>query len=182
MLSVHGMRLAYENWCWATAAPTWRDVLELVQLTDCPNIGLCLDTFQTAGYEWGDPTASSGRVENGTYFSDLKDLEKIAAQKIYLLQISDAYRPPEPLSRDVENEMRPRARWSQSFRPMPDKGYLPVVDMGSVVLRSGFRGWFSVEIFDGGPDGKGRPKQDLFKEADELMRLARDFVRRSERA
>ena len=51
MLAAHDFCLAYENWCWATSTPTWRDVYEIVQLTNRPNVSLCLDTFQTAGYE-----------------------------------------------------------------------------------------------------------------------------------
>lgn len=52
--------------------------------------------------------------------------------------------------------MRPRGRWSHDFRPLPFQGYLPVVDFIKAVLGTGFRGWFSYEIFDSGPDGKGK--------------------------
>ena len=48
LLAAHNFRLAYENWCWATHAPTGKDMWEIVQLVDWPNVGLCLDTFQTA--------------------------------------------------------------------------------------------------------------------------------------
>ncbi|KAL8708416.1 MAG: hypothetical protein Q9220_006706 [cf. Caloplaca sp. 1 TL-2023] len=64
MLSPHGFRLAYENWCWATHAPDWRSVWSIVQKVDRPNIGLCLDTFQTGGGEWGDPCTDSGVRED----------------------------------------------------------------------------------------------------------------------
>lgn len=37
-----------------------------------------------------------------------------------------------------------------------DGGYLPVVEVTRAVLGTGFRGWFSIEIFDSGPDGKGK--------------------------
>lgn len=55
MLASRGFKLAYENWCWATCAPTWKDAWDIVKRTNRPNIGLCLDTFQTAGGEWGGP-------------------------------------------------------------------------------------------------------------------------------
>ncbi|KAF1358081.1 xylose isomerase-like protein [Lizonia empirigonia] len=63
-LKEHGFRVAYENWCWSTHAPDWKDVWKIVQEVDRPNIGLCLDTFQTAGGEWADPRTESGLLED----------------------------------------------------------------------------------------------------------------------
>ena len=56
-----------------------------------------------------------------------------------------------PLSPEPdESGLRPRGRWSHDCRPLPfDGGYLPVVEVTKAVLGTGFRGWFSVEIFDG---------------------------------
>lgn len=87
----------------------------------------------------------------------------IPAEKIYILQISDAYKPKEPLDPNPdENGMRPRARWSLSLRPVPfDGGYLPVVDFAKAVLKTGFRGWFSMEVFDGGPSGQDQEWKDM---------------------
>ena len=89
-----------------------------------------------------------------------ESLQSLAAtippEKIYILQISDAYRPKIPLDPGPdENGLRPRGRWSSCLRPLPfDGGYLPVVDVAKAVLKTGFRGWFSMEVFDGGPDGQ----------------------------
>ena len=135
-----------------------------MQAVDRPNIGLNLDTFQTAGYEWADPTTSSGLLDKSPESREANfkaSMEKLAAtvpaEKIFFLQISDAYKPPQPFSKDVdESGTRPRGRWSHDFRPLPYQGYLPVVEVTKAVLRTGFRGWFSYETFDGGPDGKGR--------------------------
>lgn len=164
-LAEHNFRLAYENWCWSTHAPDWKDVWEIVKVVDRPNIGLCLDTFQSAGGEWADPTTTSGLLEDVSkdeldrrFQKSLDDLSKtIPKDKIYLLQISDAYKPPSPFRPDVdESGMRPRGRWSHDFRPLPyNGGYLPVADFTKAVLKTGFRGWFSYEVFDGGPEGKG---------------------------
>jgi len=166
MLKEHGFKVAYENWCWSTHAPGWKDVWRIVEEVDRPNIGLCLDTFQTAGGEWADPTTESGLLEDISkmdliyrFQDSLDDLAKtIPKEKIYLLQISDAYEVPEPFSPEPDEQgMRPRGRWSHDFRPLPyNGGYLPVVDVTTAVLRTGFRGWFSYEVFDGGPEGKGR--------------------------
>ncbi|KAJ5219656.1 hypothetical protein N7468_008860 [Penicillium chermesinum] len=164
LLAQNGFRLAYENWCWSTHAPHWKDVWEIVEAVDRPNIGLCLDTFQSCGSEWADPTTSSGLIEGlssaelSKKFSDsLHQLaQKVPGDKIYLLQISDAYKVSPPLEDKVVDGLRPRGRWSHDYRPMPyDGGYLPIEDFAKAVLQTGFRGWFSVEIFDQGQDGKG---------------------------
>jgi sugar phosphate isomerase/epimerase len=83
--------------------------------------------------------------------------KEVPAEKIYLLQISDAYKLPQPITEADEEGLRPRGRWSHDFRPLPfNGGYLPVVDVARAVLETGFRGWFSYEVFDSGPDGKGK--------------------------
>jgi sugar phosphate isomerase/epimerase len=165
MLKEHGYRCAYENWCWSTHAPDWKDVWNIVKEVDRPNIGLCLDTFQTAGGEWADPRTTSGLVDDVSrdelekrFKKSLDDLaSSIPKDKIYLLQISDAYKVPEPLKDERDDSgLLPRGRWSHDFRPLPyNGGYLPIVDVARAVLQTGFRGWFSYEVFDGGAEGKG---------------------------
>lgn len=163
-LTKNGFRVAYENWCWSTHAPDWKDVWEIVQKVDRPNIGLCLDTFQTAGGEWADPRTESGLLEDVSrdeleerFKKSLEELGKaIPKDKIYLLQISDAYKVPQALKDERDDDgLLPRGRWSHDFRPLPyNGGYLPVADVARAVLNTGFRGWFSYEVFDGGKDGK----------------------------
>lgn len=164
-LAQNNFRIAYENWCWSTHAPTWKDVWEIVRDVDRPNVGLCLDTFQTAGSEWGDPTTASGLIESiprdeleKRWQESMDELAKtIPPEKIYLLQISDAYKPTKPLENKEINGLRPKGRWSHDFRPLPySGGYLPIEDVTRAVLKTGFRGWFSMEVFDGGPEGKGK--------------------------
>ncbi|OAL06844.1 xylose isomerase-like protein [Phaeosphaeriaceae sp. SRC1lsM3a] len=166
MLKEHGYKCAYENWCWSTHAPDWKDVWNIVKAVDRPNIGLCLDTFQTAGGEWADPRTSSGLLEDVSkdelekrFNKSLNDLAStIPKDKIYLLQISDAYKVPKPLHDDRDDSgLLPRGRWSHDFRPLPyNGGYLPVADVARAVLKTGFRGWFSYEVFDGGAQGEGK--------------------------
>ncbi|CAG8364803.1 unnamed protein product [Penicillium salamii] len=138
---------------------------EIVKAVDQPNCGLCLDTFQTAGSEWGDPTTKSGLIEDVSQADLRKRFEAsmdelaatVPAEKIYLLQISDAYKVSPPLEDKTLNGLRPRGRWSHDYRPMPyDGGYLPIEDVARAVLKTGFRGWFSMEIFDAGPKGDGK--------------------------
>lgn len=149
-------RIAYENWCWATHAPDWKDVWGIVRRADRPNIGLCLDTFQSAGGEWADPRTKSGLVEDvdrdERWRKSLQDLSAtVPAEKIFLLQISDAYKMNPPIADRVdESGTRPRGQWSHDYRPLPyDGGYLPVEAFTKAVLDTGFRGCFSMEVFDG---------------------------------
>lgn len=158
--------------------PTWKDVWHVVEAVERPNIGLCLDTFQTAGYEYGDPTTANGLASSGNqnqqklesdFHTSLLDLSNtVPAEKIYLLQISDAYKLSVPFEKDddeigvgrgkdaeEQGGLKARGRWSMKYRPRPfNGGYLPVVDVAKAVLATGFRGWFSMEIFDAGPQGK----------------------------
>lgn len=156
---------------------------------DKPNLGLCLDTFQSAGGEWGSPVTKSGRIESVS----LKELDRrwkasceelattVPAEKIFLLQISDAYKMDPPLQDKAdENGLRPRGQWSHDYRPLPyDGGYLPVEDFTKAVLKTGFRSWVSVEIFDGkGPEKYGDDMEDFAKKAfqsvNKLLREAED--------
>lgn len=165
LLAKKNLRIAYENWCWSTHAPDWQDVWDICKKVDRENFGLCLDTFQSAGGEWGDPTTLSGMIEDERSADEVTKAwkascerlaEEVPAEKIFLLQISDAYKPREAFSKGEIDGLRPRGRWSSAWRPLPYEGYLPVVDFAKAVLRTGFRGWFCYEIFDGGPDGQGR--------------------------
>ncbi|KAI9756481.1 MAG: hypothetical protein M4579_003820 [Chaenotheca gracillima] len=192
LLAPHQFRLAYENWCWATHCPDWKDVWHIVQKVDRPNVGLCLDTFQSAGGEWADPTTASGLREDlpggraaveSAFQRSLDELSAtIPKDKIFFLQISDAYKPRQPFDpQPDENGLRPRGRWSHDFRPLPyDGGYLPVVAFTKAVLNTGFRGYFSTEIFDSGPDGTGQTYEDLHgiahKAAKAHQRLLADCV------
>ena len=145
---------------------------KIVQNVNRSNVGLCLDTFQTAGGEWADPTTRSGLIKHKDGHDALekqfrKSLEELSTtvpqDKIFIFQISDAYKPQTPLDpKPDDNGLRPRGRWSSCLRPVPfDGGYLPIVDVARAVLRTGFRGWFSMEVFDGGPRGDDRDWKDM---------------------
>ncbi|EFY90648.1 hypothetical protein J3458_013389 [Metarhizium acridum] len=170
MLAEKGFRLAYENWCWATYAPAWKDDWEISHMADRKNIGLCLDTFQSAGGEYGDPSTDSGFIEHfssteldSRWKHSLTELEHtVPGDKIFLLQVSDAYKMKPPL-RDTKE--RARSAWSHDYRPLPFKGgYLPIQSFLNAVLRTGFRGWLSVEVFDSKPK-KGSSMEEYVEAA-----------------
>lgn len=144
-----------------------------------------MDTFQTAGSEWGDPTSRSGLIEDvpeselRTRFDASMDelAATVPAEKIFLLQISDAYKVSPPLENKTIGGLRPRGRWSHDYRPMPyDGGYLPIEDVARAVLKTGFRGWFSMEIFDGGPNGRGK-KYEMEPFAVQAMESMQKFLK-----
>ena len=68
---------------------------------------------------------------------------KVLPEKIFFLQISDAYEMDPPLDKEPDEQgLRPKGRWSYDYRPLPyDRGYLPVVEVTKAVLGTGFRGW-----------------------------------------
>jgi sugar phosphate isomerase/epimerase len=141
-------KIAYENWCWGKRVRTWKDAWTVVQKAGRENLGLCLDTFQTAGGEWGDPTTESGKREEGQgadvdadYRESMRQLATtLPKEKIFFFQISDALKPRTPLEG--------RRQWSHMLRPPPYAGgYLPLEEMVRAVLKTGFRGWLSMETF-----------------------------------
>ncbi|KAH7012498.1 xylose isomerase-like protein [Microdochium trichocladiopsis] len=101
---------------------------EIVKNADKPNLGLCLGTFQILGGEFGDPTTRTGLIEDicraeleSRWRASLRQLSAtVPAEKIFLVQLSDAYRmdPPIKESRDSQGSLS-RFRWSQDHRPLP---------------------------------------------------------------
>ncbi|EXJ77792.1 hypothetical protein A1O3_10021 [Capronia epimyces CBS 606.96] len=184
-----GFKIAYENWCWGTHASTWKDVWEVVKRANRPNLGLCLDTFQSAGGEWGSPTTKSGLIEDvdkseldRRWKASCKELSKtVPPEKIFFLQISDAYQVEPPLAdRPDESGLRPRGQWSHDYRPIPyDGGYLPIEDFTEAVFKTGFRNWVSMEVFDGkAPDKYGDNMEPFahkaFRSLQKLLKAAED--------
>lgn len=103
--------------------------------------------------------------------------KEVPADKIYLLQISDAYKLKTPITKENEDGLRPRGNWSHAYRPVPFQGgYLPVVDVARAVLKTGFRGWFSYEVFDAGPNGEGK-KYELDEFAKEAFECQEKLVK-----
>ncbi|KAL9090649.1 MAG: hypothetical protein Q9159_001896 [Coniocarpon cinnabarinum] len=136
-----------------------------------------------------DPTKSSGRIQHDDlsakqlheqYLASLRELATtIPAENIYVLQISDGYRPTPPLSdKPDQTGLRPRGQWSMGHRPMPyDGGYLPITEMTRAVMDTGFKGVYSMEVFDGGPKGNGKakdPRDYTVKAKSNLKRLIQD--------
>lgn len=55
------IRIMYEALSFATHRQRWQDAWEVVERANRPNLGICLDSFNTLAREWADPYAQSGR-------------------------------------------------------------------------------------------------------------------------
>ncbi len=135
--AARGLRVGFEALAWGRQVSLWRQAWDIVRQADHPALGLILDSFHTLSR--GD---------------DLADLDAVPADKLFFVQLADAPK----LSMDVLS-------WSRHFRLFPGQGELPVGDFLRDVLRAGYRGPISLEIFN-----------DEFRAAP-VRRIARDALR-----
>jgi len=135
--AARSLRVGFEALAWGRQVSLWRQAWDIVRQADHPALGLILDSFHTLSR--GD---------------DLADLDAVPADKLFFVQLADAPR----LSMDVLS-------WSRHFRLFPGQGELPVGDFLRDVLRAGYRGPISLEIFN-----------DEFRAAP-VRRIARDALR-----
>ncbi len=133
----HGIRIAYEALAWGRHVDDYRHAWRIVEMAGHPALGTCLDSFHI--------------LSRG---SDPRGIEDIPAEKIFFLQLADAPR----LSMDV-------LQWSRHYRCFPGQGGFDVAGLVGHVLRSGYRGPLSLEVFN-----------DVFRQAD-AGRTARDAMR-----
>jgi len=162
MAKQYGMRASYEPWCWAAHAPTWETTLDIVQRADRDNLTLCLDTFQIAGGpDFADPASTTGWAHADSEKRLADSLEHLARicppEKVLLLQVSDATRLDPPIGKGshVDGDYKPeegvktREVWSHGCRPLPYKGgYLPVEAVTRALVKTGWRGPLSYEVFE----------------------------------
>lgn len=156
------LRIAFEALSWGAHIDHWRQAYEVVKLAARPNLGLCLDSFNTLGREFADPCEPSG-IQQPTSSTQQRLRESLNAlatrvdpSHVFFLQIGDARKPPGgPLARSPNcEEPRPsRMIWSRSNRLFPGEvqagAYLPVVDFVHVVVNKlGYDGPWSVEVFN----------------------------------
>ncbi|KAH8110074.1 xylose isomerase-like protein [Phellopilus nigrolimitatus] len=166
------VRIAYEMWAWGTHVNTWEHTWEICKRVDRPNFGLCLDTFQISAIhrvaEVSLPSALGDTVPPPqTALADsLQNLTSTLAphtSKIFYLQISDGARAdPAALSAKAGAQgIHVLYAWSNEHRPLPFQdgcgGFLPVLDVVSAILATGWRGPWSYEVFFAEDQGKDDP-------------------------
>src|SRR5438876_7711710 len=118
--AARGLRVGYEALAWGLHVNDYRDAWEIVRRADHQSIGVILDSFHALAPSF--PTLP---------------IQSIPADKIFLVQLADAPK----LGLDVLS-------WSRHFRCFPGQGDLPVSDFMEAVLRTGYAGPLSLEIFN----------------------------------
>lgn len=167
------IQIAYEMWAWGCHVNTWEHTWEICKRVDRPNFGLCLDTFQICARTYADPTSHNGLLQHipgesalTTLSASLSALSRtIPPSKIFYFQISDGARRhsvDELRASAAKQGISPLYAWSNAWRPLPFQdeiegregneagaycGYLPVVDVCDAVLKTGWRGPWSFEVF-----------------------------------
>lgn len=118
--AAHGIRLAYEALAWGAAVNDVDHSWRIVRAADRENLGVCLDSFHILSRDW--PT---------------EGILDIPAQKLFFLQLADA----PPMSLDVLS-------WSRHHRVFPGEGGFALARFLDTVLRAGYTGPLSLEIFN----------------------------------
>ena len=118
--AARGVLIGYEALAWGRHVFDHRQAWDIVQAVDHPAIGILLDSFHSLSR--GIPNDS---------------LAEIDPAKIVFVQLADAPR----LSMDL-------LFWSRHFRCMPGQGDLPVAGFVAELLKLGYDGPLSLEIFN----------------------------------
>ncbi|MEU6200079.1 TIM barrel protein [Streptomyces sp. NPDC047061] len=115
-----GIRVAYEALAWGRHVSTYDHAWGIVEAAGHPALGTCLDSFHI--------------LSRG---SDPKGIEDIPGEKIFFLQLADA----PLLAMDV-------LQWSRHYRCFPGQGGFDVAGLVGHVLRTGYDGPLSLEVFN----------------------------------
>jgi 4-hydroxyphenylpyruvate dioxygenase len=118
--SRRGLRIGFEALAWGRWVKLYRQAWDIVQRADHPALGLILDSFHTLSLN-DDPAG----------------LQDIPGERIFFLQMADAPR----MAMDV-------LQWARHHRNFPGQGELPVEAFLEQVLRTGYTGPLSLEIFN----------------------------------
>ncbi|PRQ75671.1 Xylose isomerase-like, TIM barrel-containing protein domain-containing protein [Rhodotorula toruloides] len=113
------IRIMYEGLSFGTHRRSWQDVWEVVERADRPNLGICLDSFNTLALEWASPYTRSGRLSD-----DVDDkLEKNMRELVRRVP-GDKVRPALPLLHALPSDP-PFRRSSSTKSPTPVSCPLP---------------------------------------------------------
>jgi 4-hydroxyphenylpyruvate dioxygenase len=117
---VRGLKIGYEALAWGRYVYDHRQAWDIVRRVNHPAMGLILDSFHSLARK-----------------IPIDSLQDIEADKIFLVQVADA--PLMPME---------YLYWSRHFRCFPSQGDLEVAGFAQTVLRQGYRGPLSLEIFN----------------------------------
>ncbi|MES1161960.1 MAG: TIM barrel protein, partial [Rhizobacter sp.] len=131
------LRIGFEALAWGRHVNRYRQAWDIVERAAHPHLGLILDSFHTLSLN-DDPAG----------------IASIPGEKIFFLQMADAPR----LAMDV-------LQWARHYRCFPGQGQFELDNFFEQVLRSGYAGPLSLEIFN-----------DIFRETPN-RRTATDAMR-----
>jgi len=114
------LRVGFEALAWGRHVKLWRQAWNIVQRANHPHLGLILDSFHTLSLQ-----------------DDLAELDQVPGERIFFLQMADA-----PwMGLNVID-------WARHHRNFPGQGQLDVVGFFERVMRAGYGGPLSLEIFN----------------------------------
>ncbi len=113
------MRIAYEALAWGRHVSEYDHAWRIVETAAHPALGVCLDSFHVLARH-----------------TELDAIAEISADKLFFCQLADAT--------DLAIDVR---RWSRHHRCLPGQGTFDLVDFTSRVLRAGYDGPLSLEVF-----------------------------------
>lgn len=114
-----GIRIGYEALAWGRKVSSYREAWSIVERANHPHLGLVLDSFHTLAIE-----------------DDVSHIATIPGERIFMVQVADA-----PwMKMDLQ-------AWGRHYRCFPGQGAFPVDRMIAEVVRSGYSGPLSLEVF-----------------------------------
>ncbi len=144
------LRIGYEALAWGRHVNDHRDAWEIVRRADHGNVGLIVDSFHTFARK-----------------IDPETIRAIPGDKIFFVQLADA-----PL---IEMDL---LYWSRHFRTMPGQGDLDVPAFARAVAATGYKGVWSLEIFN--DQFRGGSPGTIAADGHRSLIALMDSVRRSE--
>ncbi|OAQ70606.1 4-hydroxyphenylpyruvate dioxygenase [Pochonia chlamydosporia 170] len=152
-----GIRVAYENLCFAAYVQDWEEAWERIRLAgEVGNLVFLPDTFNLCGRRYMDPEEESGRAAHASanLQASLERLvDVVPMSKMPILQVADAERLEVPLTEDhpwrKESGLVPLMALSRNARlfPFEKRGYLPILHVIQILAEAGWEGWVSMEVF-----------------------------------
>ena len=190
----YGIRIGYEPLAWGTVINRWEQCWAVVKEVDMLNVGIILDSFNCLyvsvllarkplillfrGRQYADPSLLSGirPLPFSVFTSNLIALaQTIPADKLFFYQLADASRLLKPFE---SRPSRPaRMCWSRSSHLFPCEqelgGFLPILLLTQAVMKIGYQGWWSLEVFNTSLEekDKGCPRQHGVRGMEGLIKL-----------
>ena len=143
-----GIRIAYEALAWGTHVRHYVDAYDIVRRAGHPAVGICLDSFHIMSV--GDSLDEIGQIES---------------ESLLFVQLADA--PHQTM--DV-------LRLSRHYRCFPGQGTLDLASFTTAVLRAGYLGPLSLEVFS--DTVRAGPADQIAHDARRSLRYLEDVTRR----